>query len=147
MDIQTITITQGSTFEWLILMQDVNGLPLDMVTYTPAPAGVRGSIRRKYADTTPVVSFVCSILNKTGVLAAKAASRCHMTTAQETALLDDSVGSCYALLILEAAVTAAMTPPKDKNFPLIYDVEVEDATGYVFKPYSGVVSFGQEVTK
>lgn len=140
--IKDIEITQGSTFEWLILVNDVNGVPLDMAGYAGVTAGVRGSIRKRYTDPTPLKSFAISILNNTGVLAAIAMGKCHLTTEQTAALVPDSSGSCYLLVILSAADTAAL--PKGDS---VYDIEIEDTYGYVFKPFSGSCAVSPEATK
>lgn len=142
MPVQDITIVQGSTFEWLILVLDVDDNPLDMVTYTGGTAGVRGSIRKKSSDLLPLVNFTIQILNNTGVLAAKAAGRCHLTAAQTAALEPDASGSCYALILLEAADSSAISIGTK-----LYDIEIEDPTGYVFQPYSGSVFVTPEITK
>jgi hypothetical protein len=140
--IQDIEIIQGSTFEWLILVKDVNGLPLNMTTYTGGTAGVRGKIRKKTSSADVITSFTVSILNNTGVLAAMTAGRCHLTTAQIAALQTDAVGKCYALLILEAATTDTIG-----KGPYVYDVEIEDTTGFVFMPFSGAVTMVMQVTR
>lgn len=137
-----IEITCGSSFEWLTLINDVNGVPLDMADYIGATAGARGMIRKKYADTIATETFTISKLNNTGILAAIQNSTCHLTDAQVAALEPDSSGSCYLLILLSASETSAI--PKGTY---VYDIEIEDTYGYVFKPYSGTCSVNPEATK
>lgn len=142
---QDLEIRQGSTFEWLIQVNDVNDVPLDMVGYTGATAGARGMIRATYAGAV-IKSFAITILNKTGVQAAIAAKTCHLTTAQIAALQLATVGSCYLLVRLTATDTAAI-PAATQGTSYYYDIEVEDTTGFVFKPYYGVITMLPEATK
>jgi hypothetical protein len=85
-----IYMEQGATFEWLILVYDVNGLPLDMATLS-TPAGVRGSIRKRYTDTTATETF-----NVTLMSGPTAASAAHLTAAEIASLEPAGSGSCYA---------------------------------------------------
>ena len=55
-------------------------------------------------------------------------------------ILDSSLG--YVLLSATAAQMAALASGK-----YVYDVEVEDAAGKVYKPYKGYMLVTQEVTK
>lgn len=137
-----IEITQGSTFELLALIKDINGSPLDMTGFTGGTAGARGSVRKKYADAAALKTFAITILNKTGVLAAIAAGTCHLTIAEIGALQPDTVGKCYLLIRLTATDTAALVKGSG-----VYDVELEDTTGFVFKPFTGAASFSPEATK
>ena len=138
-----IEITQGSSFEWLMLINDVNGEPLDMVDYDNVVAGnVRGQIRKKYTDAVATETFHISILNKTGVLAAIAASTVHLTTAEIAALEPDTSGSCYLLCLLSATETAAVA-----KGTYVYDIEIEDTLQYVFKPFYGTATVSPEATK
>jgi len=137
-----LEIVQGSTFEWLILVKDVNDAPLNMVGYTGGTAGARGMIRRAYSDAAATKSFTITILNKTGVVAAVAAKTLHLTTTQIAALELDAVGSCYLKVWLTATETAALA----KGI-YVYDIEVEDTTGFSFKPYSGEITVTAEATK
>ena len=140
--VKDIEITQGSTFEWLILIKDVNGAPLNMTTYTGGTAGSRGMVRKKHTDATPLKTFTITTLNKTGVLAAIAAGTCHLTTAEIAALEPDTAGKCYLLVRLPASDTSTLVKGS-----AVYDVETEDTTGFVFKPYTGAVTIGPEATK
>lgn len=137
-----IKITQGSTFEWWMLIKDVNGTPLDMAGFTGGTAGARGKIRKKYSDAAALASFTITILNKTGMLAAITAGTAHLTTAEISALQPDTSGKCYLLVRLTATETAALA-----KTTAVYDIEVEDSTGFVFKPYTGTVTVGPEATK
>lgn len=139
---KNIKITQGSTFEWWMLVNDVNGAPLDMTGFTGGTAGARGKIRKKYTDATALASFTITILNKTGLLAAIAAGTAHLTTAEIADLQPDTVGKCYLLIRLTATETAALVKATG-----VYDIEVEDSTGFVFKPYTGSATVGPEATK
>lgn len=142
MAILNLDISQGSTFELLLLIKDVNKDPLDMTLYTGGTAGARGMIRKKYSDTLPIETFTISILNKTGVLAAMAVSQCHITDEEIAALEPDTAGKCYLLIRLTAAETAALT-----KGVAYYDVEIEDTYGFIFKPIQGTVTIEQEATK
>lgn len=139
---KNITIVQGSTFEFLGLVNDVNGAPLDMTGFTGGTAGARGMYRKKYTDAAALETFTITILNKTGVLAAIAAGTCHLTTAEIAALKADTYGKCYLLIRLTATETAALVRATG-----VYDIEVEDTTGFVFKPFAGTVTVGPESTK
>lgn len=142
MAILNLDISQGSTFELLLLVKDVNKDPLDMTLYSGGTAGARGMIRKKYSDTSPIETFTISILNKTGVLAAIAVSQCHITDEEIAALELDTSGKCYLLIRLTAAETAALA-----KGVAYYDVEIEDTYGFVFKPITGTVTIGPEATK
>lgn len=137
-----ISIIQGATFEWLLLVNDVNGAPLDMTGFVGGTAGGRGMIRKKYSDVAALKSFAITIINKTGVLAAITAGTCHLTTAEIAALELDTAGKCYLLIRLSATDTAALT-----KGAAVYDIEIEDTTGFVFKPYTGAVNVTPEATK
>lgn len=137
-----LEIIQGSTFEWLIQINDVNDVPLDMVGYTGGTAGARGMVRRAYSDAAATKSFTINILNKTGVLAAVAAKTLHLTTSQIAALQADTVGSCYLKVRLTSTETAALA-----KGTYVYDIEIEDTTGFSFKPYSGEITVTAEATK
>lgn len=136
------TIKQGDTFEWLFLVNDINGTPLDMSGFTGETAGVRGMLRKYYTDTTPKATFDTFILNKTGIEAAIAAGTCHLTTAEIAALKADVNGSCYALARMDADVTAGLA-----KGAYVYDIEIEDTTGFVFTPYVGSFTVNPEATK
>ena len=138
-----IEITQGSTFELLIPILDENGAPLDMSGYTGGTAGVRAMIRKRTADAAPSATFDCSILNKTGIQNKIAISEFHCSSSDLSSLYDDSFGSCYLLLRLTATVTAALPVGKYK----IWDVEIEDTYGFVFKPETGIVIVFPEATR
>lgn len=140
---RNLEITNGSTFELLALINDVNGTPLNMTGYTGGTAGARSKIRKKASDVAASATFTVSILNKTGVLAAIAAGQCHITTAEIAALKADSVGKCYVLLRLTATDTAALA----KGCYQIWDLEIEDTSGFVFKPFTGSVTVLPEATK
>ena len=142
MAIQNIDIVQGSTFELLLLVKDVNKNPLDMSLYVGGTAGARGMIRKKYSDTLPIETFTISILNKTGIEAAIANSTCHLSDEEIAALEPDTSGKCYLLIRLTAAETAALA-----RGLAYYDVEIEDTFGFVFKPIYGQVTIGLEATK
>lgn len=142
MAILNLDISQGSTFELLLLVKDVNKDPLDMTLYSGGTAGARGMIRKKYSDTSPIETFTISILNKTGVLAAIAVSQCHITDEEIAALEPDTSGKCYLLIRLTAAETAALA-----KGVAYYDIEIEDTYGFVFKPITGTVTIGPEATK
>ena len=137
-----LTVIQGSSFEWLIKVLDVNGSPLNMTGYTGGTAGARGQIRKKYEDVSPTKSFTITILNKTGINSAITAGNCHLTTQEIADLEPDSAGKCYLLVRLPASDTTSLI--KGNYF---YDIEVEDTTGFVFKPYFGQVSVLPEATK
>ena len=137
-----IEITQGSTFELLIPINDVNGAPLDMTGYTGGTAGARSKIRKAYSDAAATCSFVAAILANAGILTAISNGQCHLTTADIAALEPDASGKCYILLTLSATATAAI--PKG-NY--VWDCEIEDTYGFVFKPYRGAVTVLPEVTK
>lgn len=137
-----IEVIQGSTFEWLMLINDVDDVPLDMASFTGGTAGARGKIRKYYTSVTSTEDFTITVLNKTGVLAAIAAGTCHITVAEIAALKLDAVGSCYLLVRLTAVETAAVTKG---NY--VYDIEVEDLTGFVFKPYMGACEVLPEATR
>jgi len=140
--VKDIKITQGSTFEMLALINDVNGVPLDMTGFVGGTAGARGMYRKNYTDTTPLETFNISILNKTGVTNAISVGTCHITTAEIDALQPDTAGKCYLLIRLTAVETAALAKGTG-----VYDIEVEDVTGFVFKPFTGAVTVGAEATR
>lgn len=142
MEQQDLEVTQGSTFEWLMLINDINGSPLDMNSYTGGTAGARGKIRKKYTDLAATASFTCSILNNTGVSAALTSGTLHLTTAEIAALKADTYGKCYVLATLPATTTAGIA-----KGTYVYDIEIEDGTGFVFKPYAGTVIVSPEATK
>lgn len=137
-----LEIIQGSTFEFLALIKDVNDLPLDMDTFTPVPAGARGMIRKKYSDAQEIVEFDIAVMNKNNIVAEEALGGIHLTTAEIDALEPATSGKCYLLITLSATATAGI--PKG-NY--VYDIEIEDLTGFVFKPFSGNVSVLPEATK
>lgn len=144
---KAITVVQGSTYEDLYLVNDVNGDPLDMAPYTDvgtktSTSGARGMIRKKYTDAAATASFTMSILNNTGVLAAISAGTLHLTDTAIAALEPDTSGKCY----VHAAITAATTKTIAKG-TYVYDHEIEDLTGYVFKPFSGSCVVTPEATK
>lgn len=136
------TVKQGDSFEWLILILDVNSSPLDMTSYTGTTAGARGMIRKKYSDALPTETFTISRLNKTGILSAISNSLCHLTTAEIAALQTDASGKCYLLVTLAATETAGML-----KGTYYYDIEIEDTKGFVFTPYTGTFTITQEATK
>jgi hypothetical protein len=136
MEIKDLEVDQGCTFEWLILVQDINGNPLDMTNYTGGTAGVRCAIKKRATDPLSVVPISLSILNNTGLIAAKNSGRCHLTTAEFAALEPDLSGKCYVLMVIEATNTA-----NKPTGAFLYDMEIEDNTGYVFKPYRGTFTF------
>lgn len=138
---QDLSMEQGTTFEWLVLINDVNGVPLNMSGYVGGTAGARGMIRKRYSDTTILKSFTISILNSTGVNTAITAGQVHLATADVAALQPLASGSCYLLIRLVAADTAALPTT------CVYDIEIEDTTGYVFKPYRGNISVLPESTR
>lgn len=142
MTTKNIKIVQGSTFEMLALIKDVNGDPLDMTGFTGGTAGARGVYRKKYTDAAALETFTITILNKTGVEAAIAAGTCHLTTAEIAALEPDTSGKPYLLIRLTATETAALAKATG-----VYDIEVEDTLGFVFKPFTGTVEVGPESTK
>lgn len=142
MAILNLDIIQGSTFELLLLVKDVNDDPLDMTMYTGGTAGARGMIRKSFSDTLPIETFNISIMNKTDILNAIAISQCHITDEEIATLEPDTSGKCYLLIRLSASETAALN--KGRAY---YDVEVEDTFGFVFKPISGTVNIGSEATK
>lgn len=135
MPIKNLTITQGDTFEWLIPINDVNGVPLDMSGYIGGTAGARGGIYKKSSDPAPVKSFAVTIVNKTGVLAAIAADLFRATTAEIAALSADNTGKRYLLVRLTAADTKAIAVGG-----YVYKIEIEDTLAFVFKPYKGNVT-------
>lgn len=126
------TIYQGDTFEWLILIEDVNGLPLDMSGYVGGTAGPRGMIRKNPKAADVLAEFDIYTLTGSGVLTAISNSQYHADADTIASLEDDSVGSCYLLIRLNADVTATLPAKR-----LAYDIELEDTYGYVFKPYVG----------
>lgn len=126
------TIYQGDTFEWLVLIEGIDGLPLDMSGYTGATAGARGMIRKNPKAVDVLATFDIFTLNGSGVLTAISTSQYHADAATIASLEDDAVGSCYLLIRLDADVTAALPAKR-----LTYDIELEDTYGYVFKPYAG----------
>lgn len=136
-----LEMEQGSTFEWLILVRGIGGVPLDMTNYIGGTAGVRGHIRRKYSDADYLKVFSISVLDATGVAAAVAGGMLHITSGDVAALEPDASGKCYLLVRLDAADTAEL-PSKS-----VYDIEIEDTYGYVFKPYRGSVVTTPEATK
>lgn len=141
-EIFNIEIEQGSTFEWLALICDINGVPLDMGGYTGGTAGARGIIKKSYLYTTALALFTITIIDSAEVLAAVVAGQLHISSAVEAALEPLTVGKCYLLIRLDAAVTAAL--PVGSG---VYDIEIEDTTGFVFKPYKGKVKVVPEVTR
>lgn len=140
-EVEDLTIDQGSTFEWLILMRDVNRQPLDMSAYFGGTAGARGHIRKSVSDDTVMASFDCHILDRTGVVDAMSNGLLHIEQATVDALLSDDNGKCYLLVRLDAADTAAISANG------VYDIEVEDTFGYVGKPYRGSVTLNKESTR
>lgn len=136
-----IDIEQGSTFEWLILVRGIGGNPLDMTNYVGGTAGARGHIRKTYSDPNPMAVFSISTLNNTGVLDAITNGLLHLDQSSIDALVSDSAGKCYLLVRLDAAATAGIASKG------VYDIEVEDTYGYVFKPYRGTVGIVKESTK
>lgn len=139
--VKDIEILQGTTFDWLMLAETVDKTPLDMTGFTGGTAGARGMIRKSKAAAA-TASFVISILNKTGVIAAKAAGTCDITAAEIAALEPDTSGKCYLLITLTATATAAITAGTYK-----YDIEMEAPTGRVHKPYMGAFVVRDEQTK
>lgn len=139
---QNLVISQGSTFELLLLVRDVDKDPLDMTFYIDGTAGARGMIRKRYSDTSPIETFTISILNKTGILEAIAISQCHISEEDIEVLEPDTSGKCYLLIRLTATETAALA----KGIAY-YDIEVEDTFGFVFKPLVGSVTIVPEATK
>jgi hypothetical protein len=137
--LQDIEIIQGSTFEWLLYITDVNGDSLDMSGYTGGTAGVRGAIRAKYGDVSPYLNLtpLLVVANKTGVIA----TGIHLSDLEIAELKLVAEGSCYIVLELTAAQTAAMAKGK-----YVYDIEIEDLTGFVFKPVMGSVQVLPQVT-
>lgn len=144
MSVKDIKIKRGSSFEWLMLINDQNGTPLDMTTYTGGTAGVRGKVRKNESSPAALATFTTTILNKTGVLAAIAAGNCHLTTAEIAALKADTFGKCYALATLASTSTAGIT-----GTSAIYDIEVEDVSTppFVFPAFEGMVELRGEATK
>jgi hypothetical protein len=136
-----IEIEQGSTFEWLILVRGINGAPLDMTNYVGGTAGARGHIRKTYSDLNPMAIFSISTLNKTGVLQAISNGILHLDQPSIDALVSDGAGKCYLLVRLSASDTAGISTKG------VYDIEIEDTYGYVFKPYRGAVGIAKEATK
>lgn len=142
MEIKDLEVDQGCTFEWLILVQDIDGNPLDMTLYNSGTAGARCAIKKRASETVSAVAVNLSILNKTGILAAKDNGRCHLTISELAALLPDASGKCYILVGIEASETANR-PTSTYH----YDMDIEDLTGYVFKPYRGTFTFkNKEIT-
>lgn len=144
MAIKNLKIKKGSSFEFVALINDVNGAPLDMTTYNGGTAGARGKIRKNESATSALVSFTIAILNKTGILAAIAAGQCHLTTAEIAALLPDTSGKCYIHVKLTSTETAALVGKS-----AIYDIEIEDVStpAFVFPAYEGMVEMRGEATK
>lgn len=144
---KNITIVQGSSYEDLYLVNDVNGDPLDMAPYTDVgtktqTSGARGMIRKKFEDVAATASFTMDILNNTGLRAAITAGKLHLSDTEVAALLPDASGKCYILVTMTATVTKAIAKGTYK-----YDHEIEDITGYVFKPYFGTCTVLPEATK
>lgn len=144
MAIKDIKIKKGSSFEFLALINDQNGAPLDMTGYTGGTAGARGKIRKNESATAALVSFTIVILNKTGVVAAVAAGQCHATTEEIAALKADTFGKCYILATITSTDTAALV-----GKTAIYDIEIEDKStpAFVFPAYEGTVEMRGEATK
>lgn len=108
-----IEIQQGDTFEWEITVQDAAGAPLDLTTYT-----IRGQGRKKYSDTDPAFSFVC------------------------TKAVDQVANKGLVVLTLSDTISAAIAAGK-----YLYDIEVVSAGGAVKKIYKGTAIVPAEVTK
>ncbi len=108
-----ITIEQGSTFQRTFTVEE-NSSPKDLSGYT-----VRGQVRKKKADPTPILTFVTNISNPSG------------------GVFDIS---------LTATVTTALAL---KNDPVsyVYDVEIESGAGVVTRLVEGVATVVPEVTK
>lgn len=58
-----LSLTQGSLFSIRIALTDVNGVVQDLTNY-----GIRGAVKNRYSDTTPLVSFIPVIFDATGGL-------------------------------------------------------------------------------
>jgi hypothetical protein len=137
--LQDIEIIQGSTFEWLLYITDVNGDSLDMSGYTGGTAGVRGAVRVKYTDGSPYLNLtpLLSVHNRSGVVS----SGIHLSDLEVADLKPNTEGACYIILKLTASQAAAMAKGK-----YVYDIEIEDTTGFVFKPVMGSIQVLPQVT-
>jgi hypothetical protein len=138
---QDLEITQGSTFEWVFKALDINRLPLDMSGYV-SPAGVTGMIRKKYTDAVATESFNIAVKTGPELAAMVTAKTLHLTTTEVASLEPVGSGSCYVVVTLTAIETAAIV-----KGTYVYDIEIKDTLGFVFKPYSGNVIVSPEATK
>jgi len=128
------TIYQGDTFEWLILVQDIEGNPLDMSSYVGGTAGARGMIRKSPKDNSALAAFDIYVLTGPEVVAAISEGK-YRTDAQTIASLEPfSSGRCYLLVRLDSDITSALPAKR-----LCFDIEVEDTSRYVFKPCVGFI--------
>lgn len=109
-----ITIEQGSTFQRTFTVEE-NGSPKDLSGYA-----VRGQVRKKKSDATPVLTFATNLSNPTG------------------GVFDIS---------LDATTTAAITGLKNDPVAHVYDVEIESGAGVVTRLVEGVATIVPEVTR
>lgn len=139
---QDLTIKQGTSFEWVILVTDVNDYPLNMVDYVGGTAGAKGHIKKNFSDRTPIAEFDVTITDSTSLEVLVANKELHLTIAQLSSLQNVlSFGKCYLLVRLSSSVSSSL----DRG-AYVYDIDVEDTLGFVFKPFSGILNIDPEVT-
>lgn len=115
----TLTAIQGDTWEIILTLKQPNNQPMDLTG-----CQVRGQIRKDYMDASAVASFGCQVL-----------------TPATDGKVKISVDAITTASILGGKTT------KDPKGKYVYDIEIVDTAGSVFKPLRGDLIVLLEVTK
>lgn len=118
-----ILIEQGATFEITLTLKDYNSIPINLDGLT-----FRGKLKKTFADVAAVANFTFTVLNQS---------------------IPDNVGK--VTVSLSAITTAALETSANGTLrtltTMVYDIESENATGFVTRWLQGEAKISPEVTK
>jgi hypothetical protein len=116
-----MTCDQGSTFPLVMQINDTNGNPFNLTGYD-----ARMQVRKTYGDT---------------------AVQINATLSNGKLVLNAAAGTVTLTLLPSDTSSIRFNSKDDDTLDCVYDVELQSASGFVFKPLAGTFTINREVTR
>jgi len=118
-----ILIEQGTTFEILLTLKDVNAVPINLTGHE-----FRGQLKKAFTDEEATAEFGFRVLDQT---------------------IEDNLGKVVVTLTPTQTSEIETSAKKTTRSltTLVYDIESVDATGFVIRWLQGEAKVSPEVTK